>query len=503
MFKKDGIIKVLIILVILNSDIINKKLFLDSNKKFKISNIRIASTIREVEERKKLINIVKLKLHLKNELSYKIAYILDNTEYKNTDIDQYINYTKLLKSTEKIEINNTLIDPSKLLIEPFFTKEFINKLNLNILNNQEKRFDPMINTNVEFYLEKYFIYICRNKILLDKNRYKKSKHPKLSIIVPVYNRARYIENGLISIQNQNLKDIEIIYIDDKSKDNSTEIIKKFMKEDDRIILLKNKKNSGPFYTRLTGLVFSKGSYISFIDSDDFYLPDILGNAYNIGIKNNVEIVQWTILQDNPKGGIEKGVEYHTSHVVLTHEILKYYMFYDHHENYAKIENYFIVDKIYKRELLLRTMHKLHDDIINENLRIHEDNLFLFLIFQNAKSYYYINQYGYYWYRADPKSTTNDMKSIENANKSLHDIFIILKFIFNYTPDEKKFKMMCLADFECLISAHEHKLKYANEGLEFVKEVLYLYLNCKFYSTRQKKKLFNFIKVVNENQAGKY
>ena len=63
--------------------------------------------------------------------------------------------------------------------------------------------------------------------------------------------------------------------------------------------------------------------------------------------------------------------------------------------------------------------------------------------------------------------------------------------------------MCLADFECLINAHEHKLKYANEGLEFVKEVLYLYLNCKFYSTRQKKKLFNFIKVVNENQAGKY
>ena len=152
MFKKDRIIKVLLILVILHSDIINKKLFLDANKKFTVN------TTKEAEKRKKLINIVKQKLHLKEELSYKIAYILDNTEYKNTDIDKYLNYTKLLKSIEKIEINNALIDPSELLIKPFFTKEYVSKLDLKVTDNQEKRFDPVINKNVEFYLEKYFIY---------------------------------------------------------------------------------------------------------------------------------------------------------------------------------------------------------------------------------------------------------------------------------------------------------------------------------------------------------
>ena len=84
---------------------------------------------------------------------------------------------------------------------------------------------------VEFFLEKYFVYFCRNKILFDENRYWDSKQPKLSIIIPVYNRAEYIENIIISIQNQNIKDIEIIFVGDMSKDTSIEIIEKFMKED--------------------------------------------------------------------------------------------------------------------------------------------------------------------------------------------------------------------------------------------------------------------------------
>ena len=163
---------------------------------------------------------------------------------------------------------------------------------MNITDNQDPYFNPKINKYVNYYLEKYFVYVCRNNVLLDKNRYRKSKHPKLSIIIPIYNRNKYIQKVLLSIQNQNIKDIEIIFVDDMSIDNGVEIIERFIKEDERIILLKNNKNSGTFYSRFVGLIFSKGDYISFIDSDDFFLPDILGNAYKAGIKNNVEIVQW-------------------------------------------------------------------------------------------------------------------------------------------------------------------------------------------------------------------
>ena len=60
--------------------------------------------------------------------------------------------------------------------------------------------------------------------------------------------------------------------------------------------------------------------------------------------------------------------------------------------------------------------------------------------------------------------------------------------------------MCFADFDFLISTHGKKLKVATEGLEFVNEVLHLYLNCRFYNIRQKKKLFNAIKILNQNKA---
>ena len=123
----------------------------------------------------------------------------------------------------------------------------------------------------------------------------------------IYNRAQYIEKILLSIQNQNLKDIEIIFIDDVSKDNSTEIIEKFMEEDDRIVLLKNKKNGGIFYTRFVGLVFSRGDYIVFADSDDFFLPDIFENAYKVAIINNLVTVHWPFLLETRRRRVRRGL----------------------------------------------------------------------------------------------------------------------------------------------------------------------------------------------------
>ena len=68
------------------------------------------------------------------------------------------------------------------------------------------------------------------------------------------------------------------------------------------------------------------------------------------------------------------------------------MFYEHHDNYT---NYFLWNKIYKRDLLLKIMHKFQDELIIDHLCIDDDNLFLFKIFQNFNSYYYIDKCGYY------------------------------------------------------------------------------------------------------------
>lgn len=109
----------------------------------------------------------------------------------------------------------------------------------------------------------------------------------ISIILPVYNAEKYIERALKSLINQSYKNIEILCIDDGSKDNSYNIIKEF--KDERIKLFKQ-ENSGPAKARNVGLSNSKGEYIMFCDADDWYEPDMCELMLETIINQNVDFV---------------------------------------------------------------------------------------------------------------------------------------------------------------------------------------------------------------------
>lgn len=99
---------------------------------------------------------------------------------------------------------------------------------------------------------------------------KKSENPKISIVVTVYNGEGYIKSALLSIQNQDFKDVKIMMVDDYSKDNSVNLIKELMIKDRRIILYKNEENKGALYTKARGVLHSKGKYVMILDMDDVY-----------------------------------------------------------------------------------------------------------------------------------------------------------------------------------------------------------------------------------------
>lgn len=92
----------------------------------------------------------------------------------------------------------------------------------------------------------------------------------VSIVTPVYNSERFISETIESIQSQTYRNWELLLIDDCSKDNSYEIIKNYMKNDDRIKYIKLEKNSGAAVSRNTGIKNAKGRFIAFIDSDDLW-----------------------------------------------------------------------------------------------------------------------------------------------------------------------------------------------------------------------------------------
>ncbi|EJJ9788342.1 glycosyltransferase family 2 protein [Campylobacter coli] len=96
--------------------------------------------------------------------------------------------------------------------------------------------------------------------------------PQLSIIIPLFNSCDFILRALQSCINQTLKDIEILIIDDKSKDNSLNIVLEFAKKDPRIKIFQNEENLGTFASRNIGVLHSSSDFIMFLDSDDFLTP---------------------------------------------------------------------------------------------------------------------------------------------------------------------------------------------------------------------------------------
>ncbi|MCU6762674.1 Chondroitin polymerase [uncultured Roseburia sp.] len=113
-------------------------------------------------------------------------------------------------------------------------------------------------------------------------------NPKISVILPVYNVEDYLAQCMDSIVNQTLKEIEIICIDDGSQDRSLEILKNYEKKDSRVSVI-TQENAGAGAARNNGLKRAKGEYLSFLDSDDFFEPEMLEKAYKQAKNDRAQI----------------------------------------------------------------------------------------------------------------------------------------------------------------------------------------------------------------------
>jgi glycosyltransferase involved in cell wall biosynthesis len=113
----------------------------------------------------------------------------------------------------------------------------------------------------------------------------KKEKPKISVIMAAYNSEKFIKSSIESILNQTLQDFELIVINDFSKDKTEKIVKNIQKVDSRIVLINNKKNSGPAISRNNGLKKARGKYIAILDSDDLSMSKRLEIEYNYLEKN--------------------------------------------------------------------------------------------------------------------------------------------------------------------------------------------------------------------------
>lgn len=127
---------------------------------------------------------------------------------------------------------------------------------------------------------------------------------KVSVIIPIYNKEKYLKQCLDSVVNQTLRNIEIILVNDGSADNSKKICEEYVAKDKRIILI-NQENSGAATARQKGLDIAKGEYIYFIDADDHIEPDLCERVYSEAEKTGADIVLFNCIEHKSENGKEK------------------------------------------------------------------------------------------------------------------------------------------------------------------------------------------------------
>ena len=129
--------------------------------------------------------------------------------------------------------------------------------------------------------------------------------PKVSIIVPVYNVEEFLERCVISLQNQTVRDIEIILVDDSSTDSSLQICNRLAKEDSRIKVI-HKVNEGAGKARNAALSIATGEYIGFVDSDDYVEPDMYRTLLEKAEEYNSDLVMSGVIFVDGNMFSEKG-----------------------------------------------------------------------------------------------------------------------------------------------------------------------------------------------------
>ena len=113
---------------------------------------------------------------------------------------------------------------------------------------------------------------------------------EVSVIIPIYNAEKYLEETLQDIQKQSFQDFEVLLVDDASTDGSLVMAKQFCHRDSRFRLLENKRNMGAAYSRNRGLAEASGKFVMFLDSDDNYDPAMFATLYRNIVKYNADVV---------------------------------------------------------------------------------------------------------------------------------------------------------------------------------------------------------------------
>ena len=284
---------------------------------------------------------------------------------------------------------------------------------------------------------------------------------KMSVVVPVFNEESYLGFCLDSLINQSEHEIEIICVNDGSTDVSGKIIKGYMAQDKRVVLIDNKKNMGVAYSRNAAIKQCKGKYVMFVDSDDYLTSNAIEQIVSYCECHSLDMCFYKFIVDtgNNTRRVSNGICGVYDNIYSGEELLG--RFANNHEFFL-----YMCSACYKRCFLQE------NDLFINDLIIGEGGDFILRCLLTAKSVGVLNERVYY-YRIHSGSTNSREDSAEEALWGrfiqLSNVIRVLSsckksaeissFIEYYqkkvigglklleSPDQKKYLSRCRDDFE--------------------------------------------------------
>ena len=251
------------------------------------------------------------------------------------------------------------------------------------------------------------------------------------MIIPVYNGGKYLKYSLRSVQNQKMKDIEIIIVDDNSSDDSLNIIQNYIKQDGRIRLIKNRVNRNILYSKSIGAINAKGQYIIELDQDDIFIREnAFDLIYNEAIKYESDLVRFNninndnILNFNMLNIISKNK---FDNIIFEQPELK--------KNNFKNKSWYLWGLLIHTDLYKKVVYNLWPIIINYKITFQEDFIITFFLFNYAKKCVFINKaLILYWINSDSASK-NFLSKQEYYLSILFAGIIFYDYYFDYNSKD--------------------------------------------------------------------
>ena len=407
-----------------------------------------------------------------------LIYIIILIKYCLIEFNKYIDIFPMLINNKKPKYLNQIFKSRQLFINGGnISNDYIHYIR-PINDKNEMKFKIKISKNEIKFSSNYFKRkkgqfnhikfgeLCMNEKLINNKKYFFSDNPLISVILPSFNKENIIMKSVRSIQNQSLKNIEIIIVDDCSTDNSSKYFKHLLETEPRVRIFTHLQNLGVWRSRIDGFLYSRGQYVIHFDAGDLYEDNlVLEDAYNIAKKYNLDSVKMFFRLIYSYNDFKKykipfrfKKKYNYTKIVYKQNI----------ENYNK--KFFrgwgnIWNRLTRKNILTKGLYLLNNKVLNIYKNFWEDIWWNKLINIVSYSFLVIKRFQYLYYKGDKKGEGNiKINSEIQRDNMIHEFIYFLYFDLNLLAknDSKKKIIKSLSNYNDLtnrINLRHFKTKF--------------------------------------------